>query len=114
MAQKKQTLIMDENQTKIEQERNEHSQKMLEDAAKFQELQTTKDLERQNAQKALDNLRETHATKMAKETEDHRKKIEVVNSSIDQKKREIRQIIDENVEIIAQINMDTKFELEDI
>lgn len=40
---------MDENQTKIEQERNEHSQKMLEDAAKFQELQTTKDLERQNA-----------------------------------------------------------------
>jgi hypothetical protein len=31
----------------------------------------------------LDNLRETHAIKMAKETEDHRKKIEVVNSSID-------------------------------
>jgi hypothetical protein len=51
---------------------------------------------------------------MAKETEDHRKKIEVVNSSIDQKKREIRQIIEENVEIIAQINTDTKFELEDI
>lgn len=49
MAQKKQTLIMDENQTKIEYERNENSQKMLEDAARFQELQTQKDLERQNA-----------------------------------------------------------------
>lgn len=100
MAQKKQTLIMDENQTKIEYERNENSQKMLEDAARFQELQTQKDLERQNAQKALDNLREGHAMKMAKETEDHRKQIEIKNNLIDQKKREIKQIMEENVEII--------------
>lgn len=38
--------------------------------------------------------------KMAKETEDHRKQIEIKNNLIDQKKREIKQIMEENVEII--------------
>lgn len=51
---------------------------------------------------------------MAAETEAHRKNIEIKKSQIDQKKREILQIMDENEEIIRQITEDTKFEIEDI
>jgi cilia- and flagella-associated protein 57 len=51
---------------------------------------------------------------MAAETETHRKNIEIKKSQIDQKKREILQIIEENEEIIQQITQDTAFEIEDI
>lgn len=51
---------------------------------------------------------------MAKETEEHRKNIEIKKSQIDQKKREILTIIQENEEIIAQITDDTKEEIKDI
>lgn len=98
----------------IEQIRNKHSTEMLEDAAAFQELQSQKDQERAANQAALEKLRANHVAKMAKETEEHRKNIEIKKSQIDQKKREIVTIMDENQEIIVQITDDTIAEVKDI
>ena len=51
---------------------------------------------------------------MAKETEEHRKNIEIKKSQIMQKRREILTIKKENQEIIEQITDDTKGEIKDI
>ena len=113
-AATKQRQKLEKQQEMIEQIRNNHSKEMLEDAARFQELQAQKDQERAANQAALEKLRSNHAQKMAAETETHRKNIEIKKSQIDQKKREILQIIEENEEIIQQITQDTAFEIEDI
>ena len=52
--------------------------------------------------------------KLSAEQEAHRKEIEVKNTQIDQMQREIRQIENENEEILAQIKQDTEFEVMDI
>ncbi len=48
------------NQIELEENRNRYSQKMLEDAARFQELQAKKEEERKNFEEIIADVIETH------------------------------------------------------
>lgn len=87
---------------------------MLEDAARFQELQAKKDEERRHFQTALDKIKADHLNKVAAEEEQHRKEMEVKRTQIEQQEREIAQIQRENKEIMDQITKDAKQERKDI
>lgn len=87
---------------------------MLEDSARFNQLQVQKEEERRTYSNAVDKLKQDHLNKLSAEQEAHRKEIEVKNTQIDQMQREIRQIENDNEEILAQIKQDTEFEVMDI
>lgn len=106
--------LLDHQQEIIEQRRNEYSQKMLEDSARFNQLQVQKEEERRTYSNAVDKLKQDHLSRIQAEQEAHRKEIEVKNTQIDQMRREIRQIELENEEILEQIRQDTEFEVTDI
>jgi len=106
--------LLDRQQEVIEQKRNEYSQKMLEDSGRFNQLQVQKEEERLMYQNSLDKVKRDHLEKIQAEQEAHRKEIEVKNTQIDQMKREIKQILKENDEILSQIKEDTEFEVKDI
>ena len=56
--------LLDMQQEVIEQRRNEYSQKMLEDSARFNQLQVQKEEERRTYQNALDKLKQDHLNKI--------------------------------------------------
>ncbi len=53
---------------------------MMEEAARFQELQAQKDEERRNFEKCLEKLRNDHEGFVLDEMEQHRKEMDVKNT----------------------------------
>lgn len=106
--------LLDKNQNEIEQRRNEYSQKMLEDSGRYNQLQVQKEEEKLTYDNALQKTNLEHTNKIAEEKEKHRKDIEIKNNKIQQMRREIKQMEEENDEILKQIAADTEFEIEDI
>ena len=61
--------LLDRQQEVIEERRNEYSAKMLEDAARFQQLQAQKEQERKNFEGALQKIMQEHEADMSFEQE---------------------------------------------
>lgn len=73
---------------------------MLEDAARFQELQAQKDEQRREFQIALDQCRAEHLAEVAAQEEAHRKDMDAKRAEIERLKNELRIKMQDNDETI--------------
>ena len=76
--------LLDRQQQEVEDSRNYYAKKMLEDAARFQELQSKKDEENRNFQLALENVKAEHLKLVSIEEDRHRKEMEIKTTQIEQ------------------------------
>lgn len=98
----------------MEEKRNEYSQKMLEDAAKFQELQAQKEEDARKFEETINDIINKHNKNVATIMEQHRTLMEGQIAQTEQLRREIERMQEDNREIIKQIMDDAEYEIEDI
>ena len=103
--------LLDRQQEVIEEKRNEYSAKMLEDAARFQQLQAQKEQERKNFEGALQKIMQEHEADMSFEQEQHRKEMEYKQTQIDEQQKDIDKTVHRNEMSIKQIEQDREDEL---
>ena len=98
----------------MEESRNQYSQKMLEDAAKFQELQAKKEEEARQFQETIAEAIETHNQTVNELMDKHNQMMEGQTAQTEQMKKEIQIKKEDNDETIKQIEDDARFEKETI
>lgn len=81
--------LAESHQIELEEYRNQYSQKMLEDAAKFQELQAKKDEEARNFEETIAEVIETHNQTVNKIMDKHRSLMEGQIAQTEQLQKEI-------------------------
>lgn len=81
--------LAEDNQRELEDNRNQYSQKMLEDAAKFQELQAKKEEEARNFEETIADVIESHNVNVGQIMDKHRSLMEGQIAQTEQLKKEI-------------------------
>ena len=79
---------------------------MLEDAARFQQLQQQKEQERKNFEGALQKIMQEHEADISFEEEQHRKEMEYKQTQLDEQQKDIEKTIFRNDQTIDQIEND--------
>jgi hypothetical protein len=87
---------------------------MLEDAAKFQELQQQKDEDAKKFEETIKEIMAEHNKAVQTIQDKHKTTMEGQIAQTDQLKREIDRTTEDNSEIIKQIKDDAKLEKDDI
>lgn len=87
---------------------------MLEDAAKFQELQAKKDEEARNFEETIAEVIETHNQTVNKIMDKHRSLMEGQIAQTEQLQKEIERQREDNEEILTQIQDDAHMEEKEI
>lgn len=98
----------------MENSRNDYSQKMLEDAAKFQELQQKKEEDARQFEEAIAEAIETHNQTINEMMDRHHQQMEGQTAMTEQMKREKQNKLRDNKETIDQIKDDAAEEKKDI
>jgi hypothetical protein len=80
------------NQIELEENRNRYSQKMLEDAARFQELQAKKEEERKNFEEIIADVIETHNLNVNQIMDQHKSLMDQQIAQTEQLKKEIERM----------------------
>lgn len=106
--------LAEQFQIELEERRNEYSQKMLEDAAKFQELQAQKEEDARKFEETINEIIGKHNKNVQTIIEQHRTLMEGQIAQTEQLRREIERMQEDNREIIKQIMDDAEYEIEDI
>ena len=81
---------------------------MLEDASKYQELQSQKEEEARSYQRAQANLFEEHTARVIEEQKNHNDFVEIQKNQIQQLKNEIATMKRDNEETMNQIMEDAR------
>lgn len=81
---------------------------MLEDASKYQELQSQKEEEARSYQRAQANLFEEHTARVNEEQKNHNDFVEIQKNQIQQLKNEIATMKRDNEETMNQIMEDAR------
>ena len=111
----KQIKSLEEQQhEELEARRNEYSQKMLEDAARYNDLSLQKEEEQRKFQKSQAALFEEHQSQVNEEQKNHNDHVDDCNRFIQRLKLEIEQKQKDNEETMRQIRDDARLEIEDI
>ncbi len=87
---------------------------MLEDAAKFQELQAQKEEDARKFEETINDIINKHNRNVNQIMEQHRILMEGQIAQTEQLRREIERMDEDNKEIIKQINDDADYEIEEI
>ena len=106
--------LSETHQVELEENRNQYSQKMLEDAARFQELQAKKEEEARNFEENIADVVETHNLNVNQIMDKHRSMMEGQIAQTEQLKKEIERQTEDNDEILKQITQDADDEEKDI
>lgn len=106
--------LAEQQHEELEKKRSEYSTKMLEDASKYQELQSLKEEEARSYQRAQANLFEEHTARVNEEQKNHNDFVEIQKNQIQQLKTEIKKMMDDNEETMKQIKQDADQEREEI
>lgn len=106
--------LAEEHLKELEDNRNQYSQKMLEDAAKFQELQAKKEEEARNFEETIADVIESHNVNVGQIMDKHRSLMEGQIAQTEQLKKEIERQAEDNEEILKQIQQDAEDEEKEI
>ena len=106
--------LAEQFQIELEEKRNEYSQKMLEDAAKFQELQAQKEEDARKFEETINDIINKHNKNVNQIMEQHRILMEGQIAQTEQLRREIERMQEDNREIIKQIEDDAVYEIDEI
>lgn len=87
----------------MDENRNSYSQRMLNDAAKFQELQAKKEEETHNFEEVIADVIEAHNKNVNQIIDQHRSMMEGQYNQTQQLKTEIERQTEDNEEILSQI-----------
>ena len=98
--------LEEKQQDELEALRNEYSQKMLEDAARLQELQTQKEIDENSFALAQQQLEREHAETLAMELKKHNDLIEKQLTTIRKNQQDIDKLNKDNEETLLQIRND--------
>ena len=92
--------LSETHQVELEENRNQYSQKMLEDAARFQELQAKTEEEARNFEENIADVVETHNLNVNQIMDKHRSMMEGQIAQTEQLKKEIERQTEDNDEIL--------------
>ena len=112
--QKELKLQAEENQQELEARRNEYSQRMLEDAARYQTLQDQQQQEARKFRDAQAAIYEDHTAQVNKKQREHKETIQKEQDQIDHLRQNIKTMQDDNKETMKQINDDAEEEIREI
>ena len=106
--------LEEQNNEELEARRNEYSQKMLEDAARYQQLVDQQAEEASKFRAAQTSIFEEHTVQVNQKRREHQDFIEIQKNQIQHLKDQITTMARDNAETMGQIDDDAKKEIEQI
>jgi hypothetical protein len=95
--------LAEKQSEEVEQKKSEYSQKMLDDATRYQELQKQKEEEQRHYRQSLQTLKDQHESAANDQLKNHNDFVMIQRQQIEHLKAEIETMMKDNEETMRQI-----------